>query len=170
MQAAEAGVKLARASNQPRVDLEASYALQTRTALVPRSGLAGGLSITAPLFNGAVRRFTTREAEERLAQLRSGLAAAEAGVALELEQQRLAMQEARKRLELTDIAVAHAEKAFEITRLKMERGHAIQLEVLSTRQALQRALGDRAAAENDLRLARARLDRALGEGPSVEAP
>jgi outer membrane protein TolC len=164
IQAAEAGIRLAKAARQPRVNLEAAYALQTETALVPKSGVAAGVSITVPIWGGAVDRYTVREAEERVAQLRSALKAREDGIALEVEQQRLVMHEARARITLAERAVAAAEKAFEITRLRLERGRAVQVEVLNSRLSLQRALLDRANAENDLRLARARLDRALGEG------
>ena len=94
--------------------------------------------------------------------LKSALTAREGGVALEIERQRLAMQEARARMEVAGRAVAAAEKAYEITRAKLELGRAIQVEVESARLALERALGDRATAENDLRLARARLERAVG--------
>ncbi|HEU4754543.1 MAG TPA: TolC family protein, partial [Armatimonadota bacterium] len=80
IEAAEAGIRLARASRLPRVNLEAAYALQTRTALVPRSGVSAGLSVTFPILDGAVQRYTVREAEERLAQLKSALAAREQGV------------------------------------------------------------------------------------------
>jgi outer membrane protein len=159
---AEAGIRLAKASRLPRVNLEASYALQTKTVLQPRSGLAAGVSLTFPIFDGGVTRFTVREAEERLAQLRSGLTALEQGMALEIEQQRLAMAEARARRELAGRAAAAAEKALEITRLRLERGRAVQAEVLNARLALERALGDRVAAESDLRLAGVRLERAVG--------
>jgi outer membrane protein len=168
IEAAEAGIRLARASRLPRVDLEASYALQTRTALVPRSGAAAGVTITAPIFDGAARRYTIREAEERVAQLRSLLQAAEQGVALDVERQRLAMQEARARIATANRAVTAAEKALEIVRLRLELGRAVQLEVQNARLALERALADRANAEHDLLLARARLDRALGEGPTED--
>jgi outer membrane protein TolC len=162
--AAEAGVRLARAAGRPRVDLEAAYALQTETALVPKSGVAAGVTITAPIWNGAVNRYTVREAQERLEQLRAAVTALEQGIALEVQRQRLAMQEARARMAVADRAVAAAEKAFEITRLRLERGRAVQVEVLNSRLSLQRALADRAAAENDLRVAQARLDRAVGAG------
>ncbi len=164
MEEAEAGIQLAKALRQPRVNLEAGYALQTPTALVPRSGVTAGLSITLPLFDGALRSFNIREAEERLAQIKSGLRALEDGIALEVQQQRLAMVAARKRLEFANGAIDAARKVHEITMLKLERGHAIQAEVLNARLSLQRALTERATAETDLRLAAVRLDRALGNG------
>jgi outer membrane protein TolC len=168
IQAAEAGIKLARSTGQPRVDLEADYALQTKTALLPQSGFAAGVSVTIPLWDGGARRRTVREAEERLGQLQSALAGLEGGISLEVEQQRLAMGEARARLAVAERTVASAQKVHEITVLKLERGQAVQAEVLRTRLALESALGSRAEAENDLRLARARLDRALGEGPAAD--
>ncbi len=168
IEAAEAGIRLARAARQPRVSVEAAYALQTETALVPRSGLSAGVSISVPIFSGAVNRYTVREAEERLAQLKSALTAREQGVQLEIEQQRLSLREARQRIALAERAVEAAEKALEIVRLRLERGRAVQVEVLNARLSLVRALTDRAGAVLDLHLAQARLSRALGEGPTLE--
>lgn len=167
IEAAEAGIRLARAARQPRVSLEAAYALQTETALVPRSGLSAGVSISVPIFSGAVNRLTVREAEERLAQLKSALTAREQAVQLEIEQQRLSMREARQRIALAERTVAAAEKALEIVRLRLEKGRAVQVEVLNARLSLIRALTDRSGAVLDLHLAQARLDRALGEGPTL---
>ena len=163
IEAAEAGLRLAKASRLPRVDLEAAYELQTETALVPESGVSAGITVRAPIFDGPVRRFTIREAEERVEQLRSSLAALEGGIALEIERQRLAMGEARQRIELADRAVRAAEQAYEITRARQERGFAIQAEVQRAQLALRQARTDRATAESDLRLARMRLDRAIGK-------
>jgi outer membrane protein TolC len=170
IEAAEAGIKLARAARLPRVSLEAGYALQTETVLAPRSGIFGGLTITAPLFNSSVQRFTVREAEERLGQLRGVLSEAEQGIALEIEQQRLAMQEGRTRALLSERGIAAAEKAYEITRAKLERGLGTQLEVQNARLSLERALADRAEAEHALRLAYVRLQRAIGETIPPDAP
>jgi outer membrane protein TolC len=166
--AAEAGTKLAKAAGLPRVNLEAAYALQTETALVPRSGVAAGVSITLPLFNGVVQRQTVYEAQERLAQLKSALKALEQGITLEVQQQRLAMQEARGRMDVADRTIAAAEKAYDITKARLELGRAIQVEVLNARLNLEKALSDRTAAVADLRIAAARLQRALGEGPTLE--
>jgi outer membrane protein len=163
--AAEAGTQLARSGSKPRINLEAGYALQTKTALTDTNNVFGGVSISAPLFDGPNRRADTRTADERLAQARDGLKALEGGIALELEQQRLAMEEARARRELADQTVAAAQKAYDITRARLELGRAVQVEILNSRLNLERALGDRVAAENDLRVAWARLQRALGEGP-----
>ncbi|MGV3724324.1 MAG: TolC family protein [Actinomycetota bacterium] len=165
IEAGEAGIALAKAAGQPRVNLEAAYALQTPTALVPRSGIGVGLSITAPIFNGAVRRFSVREAEERVAQLRSALTSLEQGVALEIQKERLALQEARARITASERGVAAAEKAYEITRARLERGRALQVEVQNGRLSLERARAARAGAIIDLHLAHARLQRALGLGP-----
>jgi outer membrane protein TolC len=91
-------------------------------------------------------------------------------VTLEVQQQRLAMQEARGRMGVAERTIAAAEKAYDITKARLELGRAIQVEVLSSRLNLEKALGDRAAAVNDLRLAAARLQRAMGEGPTLEEP
>lgn len=167
--AAEAGVRLARSSGKPRVSLEALYALQTETALVPRSGFAAGVSISVPVFSGAVRSHTIHEAEERVAQLKSALLAREQGIALEIERQRLARADATARSAAAERAVIAAQKAFDIVVLRLDRGHATQAESLNSRLGLERALADREGAANDLLLAGARLRRAVGE-PATANP
>lgn len=161
---AEAGIRLAKAARLPRVDLEAAYALQTETALVPRSGVAAGVTIRAPIFNGPVDRFTIRQAEERLEQLKPAMRAQEQGISLEVHRQVLAMEQARKQMALAQRGIEAAQKAYEIRVLSLERGRATQAEVDRSRLDLVQARADLVAAESDLRLARARLDRALGEG------
>jgi outer membrane protein TolC len=160
--AAEAGIRLARASRLPRVDLEAGYALQTETVLNARSSAFGGVTISAPLFSAQALRYTVREAEERLAQLRASLAAQEQAVALEIEQQRLAIQEALARDAAAGRAIKAATQARDITILRRERGLATQLEVETARLNLERAQGEREGARHALRLAHARLARATG--------
>lgn len=164
IQAAAAGIRLARSSGQPRISLEASYSLQTETALAPFSGISAAVSITAPLFDGAARGRTVREAEERLAQLRAQRTVLEQAISLELEQQRLAHLEARGRVLAAERAILAADKAYEIQRLRLERGRAVQVEVLDARTSLMRVRGDRERALHDGHLARVRLQRALGEG------
>ena len=161
---AEAGIKLAKASRLPRVTLDVSYALQTETALVPRSGIGAGVSVSAPIFSGAALRYTVREAEERVEQLKRGLAALEGGVALEIQQQLLAMTEARGRATASERAVVAAEKAYEISKARLELGRAVQLEIQNARLSLQRARSSAAEAQFDLQLAQARLARAAGGG------
>ncbi len=160
--AGEAGLRLARAAGKPRLSLEASYALQTQTVLAAHSGVVAGLTLTVPLTSSAERSFTVREAEERLAQLRLAEAQAEQGVALEIHTQRLAMEEARRRVELGAVGIRAAEQVHAIALLKLERGQAIQAEVLGARAALQRARAEHAEAGFDLRIAAYRLQRALG--------
>lgn len=169
IEAAEAGIRLAKSTRQPRVTLDLAYALQTETALVPKSGVAAGVSVSVPIFSGAAQRYTVREAEERLAQLKSGLSALEQGISLDIQRQRLAILEARARMTAGQRAVSAAEQAYEITQARLERGRAVQLEVLNARLNLQRSRGSVAEAENDLRLADARLQRALGLGPTLES-
>jgi outer membrane protein TolC len=168
-EAAQAGIELARASRKPKVSLDFLYALQTPTALVPRSGVAAGLNLTAPIFDGGVSRYAVREAGERLAQLRSAMTVLEQGVALEIQKERLAIDEARARLAAGDRGVEAAQKAFEITRARLERGRALQVEVQNSRLGLERARSVRAGAFYDLFEAHARLERALGEGPEAPA-
>jgi outer membrane protein len=168
--AAEAGVELARKQSKPRVNFDASYVVQTETALLPGNGFSAGLSITMPLFDGTLRRYNVEEAKERVKQLQGVLAQAERGVEVELQSARTAMDTARRRIVLADKSVQKAQEAYDITLLRMERGRAIQAEMLNARLSLQRAMTDRCNALNDLHLARVRLDRALGEGPTSVPP
>ncbi len=167
MQAAGAGIRLARASGKPRVELEAGYALQTRTALAPFSGVSAAIQLTFPIWDRSLRAYTVREAEERLAQLSDSLVQLELGISLEIQQQRLADATARARSLAADRAVDLAQKEYEIKRLRLELGRALQLEMLNARLELTRVWNEQAAARFDVRLARARLERAVGGALAV---
>jgi outer membrane protein TolC len=169
IQQALAGIRLARAQRLPHVSIEVSLALQTPTALLPGQGLSAGVSVRMPLFAKAVQRQSVREAEERLEQAKVGLQALEAAIALEVYQHRLGMLDARSRIGSGEAAVQAAEQAASVKLLLIERGRATPSEQMSAELAVTKSRADLAGARFDLHLARARLDRALGEGLPADA-
>jgi outer membrane protein TolC len=160
--AAEAGVRLARSQRLPRVNGEMNYQLQNPSAFVPTSQWLVGLTAVAPVFETAAIRFNVRQAEEGLAQARAGLRALEQGIALEIEQARLSMIEAQERLQVADRALEQARQVLDTTQYAFEKGYAIQAEVEGARLSVTRAEGDRTRAIYDMWAAEARLRRALG--------
>jgi len=178
---ARAGVRLAKASGLPRVNLQMVFSIQNQSSLrpggellgfiiEPRSFASAGVVITAPLFDGGLRRYTIREAEEQVEKARSGLAALESGVALEVHRHRLAVEEAQVRVEVAERAMAAAEKGFELAGIRVKQGRATPLELSKARVDLERARAGQGAAENAVRLARARLDRAVGDVAPGDVP
>ena len=66
--------------------------------------------------------------------------------------------------------IEQAEEAVRLANARAEAGAGTQLDVLSAQTALTEARTTYSVALRDLSVARARLDRAMGEGVRMEAP
>lgn len=165
LEAAGAGLQLAKASRQPRLDLEVGLSRQNETVLTPRNSVSAGFAITAPLFEGPGRRAAVGQATERVGQLRAHQQALEAGIRAEIEQYRLADADARARLAVSARSVETAQQVYEITRARFERERAIPADLESARLAVGRVRLTQTAAEFDIRRSEVGLRRAVGSFP-----
>ena len=64
-----------------------------------------------------------------------GVLAVQRGIEVELQNYRSAMETARRRIDLADRSIQKAQEAYDITLLRLERGRAIQAEMLNSRLA-----------------------------------
>jgi outer membrane protein len=165
LETAQAGVQLARSQRLPRITADADYRLQNPSAFVPSSSWAAGVSATVPIFETLGIRSDVRQAQEAVGQAEAGLAALRQGIALEIEQHRLAQIEARERLRVAERAITSAGEARRVTLLLYQEGFATVADVQGTSVALTRAEANRQQAIYDMWLAHARLRRALGLPP-----
>jgi outer membrane protein TolC len=163
VQAAEAGVRLARAQTTPSINLVAGYALQTPSAFVASSSWNTGLNLVLPLGQRVQAREDGREATARAAAARAALEELRQGAALEIQQALSALRSARRRREASTRAVAAAEEALRISELRFQVGRATGLEVAAARAALNRARLDGVRALYDWYTGLADLERATGE-------
>jgi len=167
--AAEAQLRLAKATYQPRVSAFGSvdYDYGWRTDGDGKSYNAG-VMLQWDLWDGKRTRGRASEARANLDAAREEERKVRLAVQLEVEHARLHLQEASERLVVTETAIAHARESVELVRARFEQGWALSPQLIDAETALTVARVRRAEAAADQRIAIARLRKALGL-PQVDA-
>ncbi|MDZ7296093.1 MAG: TolC family protein [candidate division KSB1 bacterium] len=114
------------------------------------------------LFDWGATRYKQEQAERQLRQVRASLSALKDGIALEVTQAILAINEAKQSLAIAEENVAQAEENYKVTLDKFHEGMVTNTEVLDANSLLVKARTDHVSALADYQIALARLDRALG--------
>ncbi|MCX7925279.1 MAG: TolC family protein [Fimbriimonadales bacterium] len=169
--AAERGVELARVNirNAQRGSLpslvltgQADFNLNTSTFNPRRESYTGVLVLSVPIWDSGITR--AREAQARddleIAQLR--LQQAKEGVALEVRQAYLNLQDAQKRLAVAQKGLEQAREALRLARVRFEAGVSPQLEISDAELAFTQAQTNLVNAQFDYLDAYAALQRAIG--------
>lgn len=127
-----------------------------------------GVQVTLPLFSGFKRPARIGQKKAALAQaetqLRFAADQAEHQVRTLLEQ----VEEARRRADAQRLAVAQAQRGFEIASAQYREGLGSQLEVTDAEVALRQSEFNYAESVYEYLVARARLDEAVGTVPLVD--
>jgi len=162
-QAAEAQVRLARGDRMPVVNAFGSYRLD-RGWRMDGSGNSwmAGVSVNFNIFDGAMTKGKIQEAEARADEAQEGLRKMNLGVSLQIEQARLALTQARQRIEVTAKVVEQAEESAVLSRARFERGVILSSDLINVETRLTQARMRRAIALADERVAVAQLRRAHG--------
>lgn len=162
-EAAEAQVRMARGDRMPTVNAFGSYQLDHgwRMDGTGDSWMAG-VSVNLNVFDGAMTRGKIEEAEARFDEAREGLRKMSLGVSLQVEQARLALTQARQRVEVTAKVVEQAEESAVLSRARFEQGVILSSDLINIETSLTSARMRRAIAVADERVAVALLRRAYG--------
>ena len=160
--AAEKQVRAAFGGHLPRVNAFASYDLDSGSAQQFEDSWIAGVSVDLDVFDGFLTRGKVAEARANLDASRDQLRKTELMLALEVKQARLNVDDARARLDASTQTVAQAGESLQLTKDRYGEGLALFTQVLDTETALTAARQRRAAAEADYLIARAALDKALG--------
>lgn len=159
--AASAIVDARIAALYPSLGLAGTYS-ETGSGLPLSWGWSlGGLLSWVP-FDGFQNLSSIDEAAASLRSARSQRTLVEQQVWLVLRTAWLAMEDARRRLDLTSLAVHAAEQNLELAQGRFDVGKSTSVELTDAQQALAQARGDQVQARADERAARAQLARALG--------
>jgi outer membrane protein TolC len=163
IKAAEAMVRAARGGRQPSVNAFASYQYDQGWKL-DRQGDSwmAGVSLDLSIFDGGLTSARIRQSSSELAQAKEMLRKASLGIGLEVEQARLAYEDAHGRLSVTAQAVAQAEESAALSRARYEKGLLLTAELIGAEQRLIDARTRRAFATADELTAVADYRRALG--------
>jgi outer membrane protein TolC len=166
IRAAEALVAAARGARQPTVNAFASYQYDQGWQLGRHAdSWLAGLSVDVNIFDGGQITGKIRQAAAELAQAKEMLRKVQLGLALEVEQARLAHASARERIAVSAQAVAQAEESAALSRARFEKGALLAADLIGVESRLIEARLRRTVAEADERIALVELRRALGLPP-----
>jgi outer membrane protein TolC len=166
VRAASAMVEAARGARRPTVNAFASYQYDQgwKTDRHGDSWLAG-LSVDVNLFDGGQTTGKIRQGNAEFTQVKEMLRKATLGIALEVEQARLAHADAAERLAVSGQAVEQAEESARLSRARFEKEALLTADLIGVESRLLEAKLRRAIAAADERLALVELRRALGLEP-----
>ncbi|MCD6351965.1 MAG: TolC family protein [Armatimonadetes bacterium] len=160
---AEAQIGLARATNNPSVDLFANY------SKVSTSGFAGhdwnwmiGLQAKQLIFDNGLERSAVKQAEAKKAQAEETAKQIREAVALEVYQAWVNLKAARERIAAAEKGVAQAEEAMRIADLRYREGVGPAVEVTDARAALIAARSNLVNARFAYEQAKVELEYATG--------
>ncbi len=159
--AAAALVDARIAALYPTLGLAASAA-ESGTGLPLTWNWSLGAALSWVPFDGFERLSTIDESAASLRSARTQRTLVEQQVWLVLRTAWLGMEDARKRLDLTALAVQSAEQNLELAQGRFDVGKGTSVELTDAQQALALARGDLVQSRADERAARALLARALG--------
>jgi len=123
-----------------------------------------GPSLSWIPFDGFTNLYTIDEAAASLKAARATHAFIEQQAWLDVRGAWLAMQDARRRLDLTTLNVRNAEENVTLAQGRFDVGKGTTVELTDARQALVKARADDVQARADLDVAAARLQQAMGVG------
>ena len=161
--AADRQVRAAQAGYVPQLKAFASYDLDSGDASHFKDSWIAGVSVELNVFDGFLTRGKVREARANLEAARQQERKVDLAVALETRQAQLNLNEALARLATTGKSVTQAEESVSLTKDRYANGLALLTQLLDAETALTAARQRRAAAEADVHIAQAALDRALGQ-------
>ncbi len=164
--AAEAMVEGARSGHRPSVNAFASYQYDHGWQLNrgADSWLAG-VSVDVNLFDGGQTSGKIRQAAAELLQVKELRRKAELGIGLEVEQARLAHDDAVERLAVTASVVEQAEESASLTQARFQKEALLTADLIGAESRLIEARLRRTVAASDERMAVVDLRRALGFDP-----
>jgi len=168
IKAAEAGLKAAKAGRYPQVSLAGNfYYLRPNARYMPaldrfKSTWDLGFAVSFDPWNWGQTKNQAEQAKAQLAQARDARELLEDQAVLEVTQCRLALTQARRKIEVTAAAVGQADENLRLVRERFRHGVALNADVLDAEVFLLQARTAKVQAAIDLALAQARLEKALG--------
>jgi outer membrane protein TolC len=171
----EQQVSIARGAYLPSVSLQLNYGRQ----LWPggafdwsgadwRPDFSASIGVTVPIFSGFKRGADVELARVELRQSQLQLAQLRESVQLEYERARGEKERARSSIAARHRTVDQAQRVYDLTVLRYEKGLATQLETSDARLALLQARTNLAQAVSDYYVADAQMRKALGRSTAPE--
>lgn len=169
VKAGEAGVDAARASWYPQVYVTANYNYnRPNTRLFPmqdefRDTWDVGVGVSFDVWNWRTTSYQTTQAQAQLAQAQDALGLVRDGIAVEVTQSWLSLQQARERIAVARTGVEQAEESYRTVNESYKLGAALNTDVMDAQTALVQAKTNYTTALVDYEIAWAKLRKARGE-------
>lgn len=185
IRAAEKGLVLANRSQMPSMSLAWNFSYTPdQGGFSPKTtSWAAVAKVTLPLFEGGAAAARRQQARADVASARLARQMAMDGIALEVRQAFLSVDEARERVKVATAGLTQAEEQYRLAQVRFKAGvtstpgGSPQLEIADARTALAQSQTNRINAAYDLEGAQARYEAALGRfaydgkpGPGLKAP
>jgi outer membrane protein len=168
IKATEAGLKAAKAGWYPQVSLAGNYYyLRPNSRYLPaldkfKGTWDVGIAVSFDVWNWGQTRNQAEQAKAQLAQAKDARDLLEDQAVLEVTQCRLALTQARRKIEVAAAAVGQADENLRLVRERFRQGVALNADVLDAEVFLLQAKTTKVQAAIELVLAQARLEKALG--------
>ena len=164
--AARARVAAARGERRPSVNAFASYQHDRSWKLNEHeSNWIAGVAVDMNIFDGGAISGRIRASETAMAETRELLRRTQLAIGLEIEQAKLAQQQAVERVSVTAAAIAQAEESAALSRARFSEGALQASELIDVESRLIGANTRHILARADERIALADLRRSVGLPP-----
>lgn len=169
VQAGKASVDAAKGGWYPQVMLTANYNYnRPNQRIFPtkdefKDTWDIGIGVSFDVWNWQTTSYQTTQAEAKLMQAQDGLALMRDGIAVEVTQRWITLQQARERIAVAKAGVEHAEENYRITRESYKQGAALNTDVIDAQTALLQTKTNYTTALVECEIARVSLQKAIGE-------
>ncbi|MEW6756601.1 MAG: TolC family protein [Acidobacteriota bacterium] len=160
---ASEGVKMARADYLPQVGAMAAYEQDTEGWSGRGDNWMVGVQLRLPLFDGGARSGRLLTARAREFQAQQALLDLKRKVRVDVQEAWLRLEAASERVAVSSESEAQARENLRIVELRYKEGMASITDLLDADTALTASALQRAQAVHDQRVARARLQWAMGK-------
>ena len=164
----EWSLTLSKLQRWPRLSANANYNVNLDDYLRERQNFSDfrnwsvGASLNFTLFDGGVLSNRVREQNMQLEQARENASDLERSVALGVRQSYLNLKRSETAVEISNTQVVNAQLSLDVIEGRYKVGKAILLEVLDAQTSYAQALNNQVNAFYDYKVAKARLEDAMG--------
>ena len=162
-------IRAEKRSALPSFDLDAAFTRRASSAAAwPEArdfsqSLTAGVTLSVPIFDGRARSGRVQQAKAAADRERYRLAQLRENARLDVQQAYQSMQAALEAIRASESTVERAERALQIARTRLRNGLSTQVEQNDAELAVTEARTNYAQAVYGYRVAKARLDAALGD-------
>jgi outer membrane protein TolC len=169
IKASEAGVTMAKSSWYPQISLFGNYySSRPNQRIFPskdefKDTWDAGVNLSLNIWDWLTTAHQTEQAEATLSQAEDGLGIIKDNITLEVTQNYLNVNQSKRKIEISQLAVKQADENMRMTADKFKNGLALSSEVVDAETAQSTAKINYKNSIVDFELAKARLDKSIGK-------